>query len=196
MQANKPSTSDIEATLTKQVAELFKANYKNGPWPDETLCYPIAVMINVVRNSKQYKEVFIKENRLRRDRRAIVEATKRLINDQQIVLKAQLDGIKLPGWLEDAASLQALEVALERATPALLRPFEPLAGERDKSWWYKAAFMIAERAREALERAGHESVSSQKHGDFVIVIAAALKLATGEDFKPETVSDVLAKITG
>jgi predicted deacetylase len=110
-------------------------------------------------------------------------------------LEAQLDMIKLPGWLEDAANLHALEAALERATPALLRPFEPLAGERDKSWWYKAAFMIAERAREALERAGHESVSSQKHGDFVIVVAAALKLATGKDFKPETVSGVLAKIT-
>jgi hypothetical protein len=195
MQANAPSISDIEAELTKRVVELFKANFERGPWPGEVECYPVAVAIYVVRNSKQYREKFIEENRARRHRRAVVEAAKRLIDDQMKVLAAQLDMIKLPGWLEDAANLQALEAALERATPALLRPFEPLAGERDRTWWYKAAVMIADRSREALRLAGHETVSSQKHGDFVQVVAAALKLATGKNFKPETVGDVLAKFT-
>jgi hypothetical protein len=150
-------------------------------------------MINVVRNSKRYKEDFIKENDSLRKRRSVVGATKRLLNHQKKVLETQLQSIQLPGWMEDAANLQALETALERATPALLRPFDPLAGERDKAWWHKAARMIALEVRMALIRAERKTISFQKHGAAVEVVAAALRLAIGKEFDPTTVAEVLAK---
>jgi hypothetical protein len=187
--------TEAELELTKQVADLFKSNYQHGPWPNEAQCYPVAVMINIVRRSKQYEEDFKKGNVQLRERRAVVEATRRLIDDQKQFFNFHLETYKplrLSGWLEDLANLEALEVALERATPALLEPFDPLAGERDKAWWHKAAFMIAQRARTALEESGHPKVSHQKHGEFVVVVAAALKLA-GINYAPTTVATVLAK---
>jgi hypothetical protein len=190
-QANAPSLTEAEMTLTKQVAELFKANYRSGPLPNEAQCYQVAVVINNVRISK-YKETFKKENTALRKRRAVVAATSRLIDHQKKILQAQLESLRLRGWLQDFANLEALEAVLERATPALLRPFDPLAGERDSAWWHKAAFMIAEQARMALGEAGNDNISSQKDGDFVVVVVAALELA-GVHYAQSTVAKVLAK---
>lgn len=186
--------TEAEVELTKQVAELFKGIYQSGPLPDETQCYPVAVMINIVRNSK-YKKTFSKENAALRKRRAVITATRRLIHQHKKVLEAQLKSLKLPGWLEDYAHLELLERALERATPALLQPFDPLAGERNAAWWHKAAFMIAQRARTALEQAGNKNVSYQKNGDFVAVVVAALEIA-GIHYAQSTVAKVLAKKEG
>jgi hypothetical protein len=190
-EAGTPGDDDI-VKLTKQVAELFKASFQRGPWPNETQCYSVAIWIDIVQKSKQYKKNFVQENARLRRRRAVIQEMKRLINQQKHV---QLAGLQLSSWLEDDENLKALEVALEQATPALLRPFDPLAGERDKAWWHKAARMIAQKAQAALEQAGHKKVSFQKHGPFVEVVAAALKLAIGEDFEPATVASVLAKTT-
>jgi hypothetical protein len=189
--------TEAEVELTKQVTDLFKSNYEHGPWPTEAECYPVAVMINIVRQSKKYEENLKKENVRLRQRRAVVEATRRLIDDQKQFFKSHLDTfapLRLHGWVEQLANLEAAEAALERATPALLAPFDPMAGERDKAWWHKAAFMIAQRARTALEESGHPRVSYQKHGEFVVVVAAALKLA-GIKCAPTTVATVLAKQT-
>ena len=134
----------------------------------------------------------MQENARLRRRRAVIQEMKRLIDQQKHIQPA---GLQLSSWLEDDENLKALEGALEKATPALLRPFDPLAGERDKAWWHKAARMIAYHAEEAVKSAGRKTVSFQKHGDFVKVIAAALNLATGEDFAPETVAGVLTKMT-
>jgi hypothetical protein len=191
MQSNAPSLTQAEANLTKQVAELFKATYRGGALPNEVQCYQIAVMINIVRNSN-YKEQFKNENEALRKRRAIVAKTSRLIDDHRTALKVQLEILRLPGWLEDLAHLEALEAALEVATPALLRPFDPLAGERDSAWWHKAALMIAQRARTALEQAGNNKISHQKDGDFVVFVVAALELA-GIHYAQSTVAKVLAK---
>jgi hypothetical protein len=190
--------TEAELKLTKQVAELFKKNYRRGPWPNDAQCYPVAAIINVVRNSKGYRETFIEGNVTLRGRRAVVEATRRLLDNQKKILNTQLDSFKplrLSGWVEDLSNLRALDVALERATPALLRPFNPLAGERNKAWWHEAAYMIAERARTAVEEARRKPASIQKHGAFVKVVTDALKLATGEDFEPATVASALAKTT-
>ena len=187
--------TEEELQLTKQVAVLFRSIYKDGPWPTEAQCYPVAVMINIVRQNKQYEENFKKGNVQLRQRRAIVNATSRLIDQQKQIFKSNLDlfaPLRLHGWVEELANLEALEAALERATPALLAPHDPLAGERDKAWWHKAAVMIAQRSRTALEETGHEKVSYQKHGEFVVVVTAALKLA-GIRYAPTTVAAVLAK---
>jgi len=93
-------------------------------------------MINVVPTSKGYKETFIKGNVTLRERRAVVEKMSRLIDDQKRILNAELEAFKplrLSGWIENLAYLEELETALGRATPALLQPFDPLAGERDKT---------------------------------------------------------------
>jgi hypothetical protein len=188
--------TEQELELTRQVGDLFKSNYKDGPWPTEAQCYPVAVMINIVRHNKQYEENFKKGNVKLRQRRAVVSATRRLIDEQKRLFKSHLDlfaPLRLHGWVEELANLEALEAALERATSALLAPYDPLAGERDKAWWHKAAVMIAQRARTALEEAGHDRVSYQKHGEFVVVVTAALKLA-GIKYAPTTVAAVLAKV--
>jgi hypothetical protein len=188
--------TEAELELTKQVAKLFKANYTRGPWPNEMQCYPVAVAINVIRNNEQYREEFAEENVSLRERKTVVEAIGRLINNQKRILNTQLEQFKplrLSNWVEDLASLDALEITLKAAVPALLQPFDPLAGERDMAWWHKAARLIAEKAQVALKEAGHKKVSSQKHGPFVRVVADALRLATGQDFEPGTVASVLAK---
>ncbi len=186
--------TEAEVKLTNQVAEVFKAIWRNGPLPTNAEGYQVAVMINIVRNSK-YKSTFKKGNAALRKRRAIVAATRRLIDRRRKTLEAQLEGLGLPGWIEDLEHLKALEVAVERATPALLQPFDHLAGERDSAWWHKAAVMIAQRVRTALEQAGNQNISYQKDGDFVLVVVAALELA-GIHFAQSTVAKVLAKTEG
>jgi hypothetical protein len=188
--------SGVEQGLSKQVAELFKANYKRPPWPDEIYCYPIAVVITNIRDDRSYRREFEQENRLRSPRRAVIQAVQRLIEIQKKNSELQLvGGLRLQGVVEDIKNLVSLAAALEQATPALLRPFDPFAGEREGAWWHKAARMIAYHAEEAVKRAGRKTVSFQKHGAFVKVIAAALNLAIGEDFEPETVAGVLKKMT-
>jgi hypothetical protein len=183
--------TEAESKLTKQVAELFKENYRNGPLPSEAQCYQVAVEIIIVRN-RNYKKTFPEDSAALRKRRTKVAATRRLIDHRKKVLAAQLESLRLPGWLEDYAHLDALEAALELATPALLQPFDPLAGERDAAWWHKAAFMISQRVRTALEQAGNTNISYQKDGDFLVVVVAALELA-GIHYAHSTVAKVLAK---
>jgi hypothetical protein len=197
--------SGVEQGLSKRVAELFKASYKRAPWPDESQCYPLAVVITVIRNGKSYRTNFERESELRRGRRAVVQATKRLIKDQRKILSVQLASLQLPGWMEDAKNLELLEAALEQATPALLRPFDPQAGRRSGAWWHKAARMIAweveailreverkELERKQISRKNHrKKISFQKHGAAVNVVVGALKLAIGKELEPATVADVL-----
>jgi hypothetical protein len=187
----EPSEEEIEArrilALTMEIAELFKAIYKRGPWPNEIQCYPLAVIIGVIRNNesdkKSYKKDFERDNRPLRKRRAFVKKMKQYVTAQQTL------GPSIS--LQEAEALGALETALEKATSALLAPFDPLAGERNKAWWHKAARTIAEQAETALIQAGHKNLSKQKHGAFVKVVADLLKLATGEDFEPVTIAHVL-----
>ena len=195
----------VEQGLCEQVAQLFKANYKRAPWPDESQCYPVAVVITVIRNSKSYKKNFERENKLRRGRRAAVQAMERLIQAQKKILSLQPGGLQLHGWLEDARNIELLEVALKQTKPALLRPFDPLDGKRIGGWWHRAARMIAREVEEILQMRGREidpmrktkrkNVSFQKHGAAVGVVVGALKLAIGKEFDRVTVADVLTKIT-
>jgi hypothetical protein len=180
------------AALTDQVGALFRASYPSGPWPRAYQCYSLAVIISTVRATKlSYRNQFKEDNRSLRERRAVVEDMRRLIERQKNILKTQLAMVQLPGPLQDARNLEVLEAALKQAAPALLAPIDPHAGMRDKAWWHKAARVIAESAEAALLQAGHKKVSKQKHGNFVKVVSAALKLATGTDFEPETVAAVL-----
>lgn len=192
--ANIPSGIAVlreQAVLCEQVAKLFRASYQRGPWPKADQCYDLAIMICTIRNSKSYRKDFERHNRTLRRRRAIIEATKQLIKEQQKSVNDQLAVLRLPGPLQHARALAALEAALEQATPALLQPFDPLAGQRDKAWWHKAARMIAERTQNVLIQAKNKKLSRHKHGAFVKVVAGALKLAIGKDFDLATIANVL-----
>src|SRR5712672_2577577 len=139
MPANAPLLTAPDLELVKQVAALFKSNYRRGPWPSESDCYRLAVVITIIRERKSYKKSFVQENKRRSDRRTVIQAMKRLIKSKKKTLMAQLEGLKLPAMVEDAKNLEWLEVALELAEPALLQPFDPLAGTRNAAWWHKAA---------------------------------------------------------
>jgi hypothetical protein len=180
--------------LTKQVAEFFKSNYRNGPWPSVSDCYGLAVAISIIKNAKSYKKTFEQENERRSDRRATIQSMKRLIRAKKIFLMGQLEGLQLPGMMEDVNNLNRLELALEQAESALLQPFDPLAGTRNAAWWHKAARMIAQQVHSALTQTGRKRISFQKHGAGVGVVVDALKLATGEDFEPATVASVLKNL--
>lgn len=178
------------ALLTDKVRELFKENYKRGTLPNQAQCYSLATLIRMIQANKSYKANFAGRNLVLRKRRALIQAMKRCIAQQRSELSERLgSGARLPGWQDDK-HLEALAAALDKATPALL-PSDPLAGERDKGWWHKAARMIDERAETALMQAGHKKISRHKHGAFVHVVTGALKLAICMDFKPETVAAVL-----
>src|ERR1700722_10379952 len=102
--------TEAELELMKQVVDLFKLYYERGPWPTEAQCYPVAVMIEIVRRNKQYEENFKKGNVRLRQRRAVVEKTRRLINDQKQLFKSHLDTfapLRLHGWVEALANLEA-----------------------------------------------------------------------------------------
>lgn len=179
--ANTPS--DDIMMIIKDVAEQFEIHRE--PWPDENQCYSLAICVQVIRDRKKYKEDFERDNRPLRKRRAFVKSMKQFVKKQQSL------GTAIS--LQDAEDLAVLEKALENATSALLAPFDPRAGVRDKAWWHKAAGMIAEHTEATLVQAGHKRISKQKHGAFVNVVAGLLKLATGEDFEPATIAHVLTQ---
>jgi hypothetical protein len=173
-------------TLSNRVAKLCEETYSREPLLRADQCYPVAIIISVIRDRKSYREDFERENRALRRRRADVEKFKRLIKMQ----KQKFPILALPLPLRE---LEELEALLERTTPALLSPFDPLAGKRDKAWWHKAAHLIADRAESALVLAGHKKISKQKHGPFVKLVAGLLELATDSVFQPETVAHAIRK---
>jgi hypothetical protein len=185
--ANKPKV----LISTGQVAGLFRQNFKRGPWPKEFQCYHLRNDINVVRNAEPAK--VLNNDESYRRRRAIISSVQKLIREQREY--APFPGLRFLEQIEAADQLDALEKALERARPALMGPFDPIAGERRGAAWHKPARFIARRAKTALMAAGHKKVSVQKHGDFVAFMVEAMVLAGDRRRTPEAMAAALRKPT-
>ena len=167
------------------VVALFKQNMKRGPWPDESQCYRLANAITIVANSASLKAN--NERKGFRERRAIYNSMLRLVHKQKAA--QHIEGLRLPGYV----SLEVLEEALVRAKDSVLAPFDPLAGERRGAGWHKAARFMAPHAEAALRAAGR-TVSRDKRGPLVKVIAGALELAGQGGRTDEAVAGALADL--
>jgi hypothetical protein len=174
----------------KDVADLFKKHCHRSPGLRESECYGVAVTINTIRNRKTYKQELEQQNVALRKRRRIVDAFKRLLEGQQNKID-RASALRFLGWRQDIQNFKELAAALEKAEVALLAPFDPLAGQRGRAWWHKAARMIAEEIKTALLQAGKSEISFAKGGPFVKVVTDALTLATGQVYEQGAVARVL-----
>jgi len=172
-----------------QVAALFKQSFKRPPTMAQ--CYHLMNDINIVRNAQPAK--VLNDDRSYRRRRAIISSMQKLIREQRKY--DPFPGLRFASQIEAAAQLDALEKALDQAWPALMAPFDHLAGQRRGAAWHKPARFIARRAKVALMAAGHKKVSVQKHGDFVAFMVEAMVLAGDRRRTPEAMAAALRKST-
>jgi hypothetical protein len=168
------------------VAAMFKARFKRGPWPSERECYRLAIDITVVRRApaqpvKHADKTFA-------DRLRIFNEMKKLARKQIKSAKERSCGLRLPGLI----SLEVVVDALDHARDGLLFPYDPLAGARAGSEWHKPARYLARKVEEAMKAAGHEVVSHEKNGRFISAVCGSLELAGQGQHEPAAVAAVLA----
>lgn len=174
------------AVMARQIVQIFEANYKRGPWPNEIQCHDLAVSVLIARWKKfaQFDESSLP------DRRSTVNAMKKLITKQRE---------KFPAKSKTGSRLSKLELMLNEIEPALLWPFDPIFSmevNRRRSHqlgeWQRSALYIALSCREVLERTGRKA-SLVKNSPFWATVADLLAMATDQDIAAGTIAAALPK---
>jgi hypothetical protein len=192
---------DAQAITTWEVARLFKASFKRGPWPSESDCAVLAARLDLVRRAHAAVPVnlpSVPDNLAAKAARDLLHALPererywRAKRSQSTPAAAALAANFMPGA---EAALADLRGALERALLYLDFPPTAVSRKRRKDWT-SVAFGIASLAVPLLYRAGRRRVRVNNDCSLVAFVMSAMERLGVEVPKHEAVASALGRIPG